>query len=368
MSSDPSSRRMIALLGRRDPPADGVEDYCAWLGRALAAHGWTLEPVRVPWAERGWIGALRWLRQQSGAWDGKWVLVQYTALSWSRRGFSIGLLAVLGVLRGRRASCAVVFHDAESYGGERLVDRLRRACQHWVMRIAYGWTARSILTLPIEMISWLPARPTKAVFIPVGANLPKRLTYAKAEPPAARAAKTVAVFGVNRGEHILPEVRDIAYAVNRARQRLPDLRLVVMGRHSEDARDALASALDGSNVNLSVLGLLPAEEISRELADADVLLFVRGQVSSRRGSAIAGIACGLPVIGYAGPETGFPISEAGVVLVPQGDREALAEALTRVLAEDGWRRELRERSLAAQEKYFSWEAIAGGFDGVLRDG
>ncbi len=32
------NRRAIALLGRRDSPTDGVEDYCIWLGRALEAH------------------------------------------------------------------------------------------------------------------------------------------------------------------------------------------------------------------------------------------------------------------------------------------------------------------------------------------
>ena len=49
------------------------------------------------------------------------------------------------------------------------------------------------------------------------------------------------------------------------------------------------------------------------------LLFVRGPISSRRGSALAGIACGLPIIALERSETGPPVAGAGVVPVPQDD-------------------------------------------------
>ena len=360
-----NDRHIVALLGRCDSPTDALEDYCSWLERALAAKGCALETMRVPWAERGWIGSLRWLGRQSAGWQNHWVLVQYTALSWSRRGFPFGLLRVLRMLSKRGARCVVVFHDPEAYSGDRFIDHLRRACQRSVMRLAYRSAERSIVTVPLDRVSWLPHNPTKAVFIPVGANLPEPRVEAQAETPATPATKTIAVFGVTGGEHILPEVRDIAYAANHVAQRLPDLRLVVLGRHSQDAREALTRALDGTRVQLSVLGLLPAEEVSQTLSRADALLFVRGQLSSQRGSAIAGIACGLPVVGYAGPQTGFPVTEAGVALVPQGDREALAGALARVLVDDTYRSQLRERSRRAYQAHFSWSAIASRYLGVL---
>ena len=56
--------KWIALLGRQDEPTDGVEDYCSFLGRALASQGIELEQVRVPWGELGWIGALRQLSRR----------------------------------------------------------------------------------------------------------------------------------------------------------------------------------------------------------------------------------------------------------------------------------------------------------------
>jgi glycosyltransferase involved in cell wall biosynthesis len=108
-----------------------------------------------------------------------------------------------------------------------------------------------------------------------------------------------------------------------------------------------------------------AEDLSRTLASADVLLFVRGQISSRRGSAIAGIACGLPIVCYAGTETGWPVTEAGIVAVPLGDREALSVGLERVLVDDELRSSLAERSRRAQEQYFSWRVVAARYADAL---
>jgi hypothetical protein len=67
------------------------------------------------------------------------------------------------------------------------------------------------------------------------------------------------------------------------------------------------------------------------------------------------------VVSYAWRETGPPITDAGVILVPSGDRDALAEGLTRVLADDAYRAQLRRRSLLARERHFSWDAIAAQY-------
>ncbi len=111
---------------------------------------------------------------------------------------------------------------------------------------------------------------------------------------------------------------------------------------------------------------MPAEAVERRLSQTDVLLFVRGGISSRRGSAIAGIICGLPLVSYSWRETAPPVTEAGVVLTPSGDREALADALAKVLADDVYRSQLRRRSIGAREKYFSWKAIAARYLEALR--
>ena len=120
-------------------------------------------------------------------------------------------------------------------------------------------------------------------------------------------------------------------------------------------------------MEFAALGVLPPEEVSRTLADSDALLFVRGQISTQRGSAIAGVACGLPLVAYSGPHTAHPITEAGVIQVPQGDRQELGKALVRVLTDEPLWQDLHQRSLRAQQKYFSWPVIAGRYSKVLSD-
>ena len=357
---------MVALLGRADAPTDGVEEYCRWLGRALGREDCLLELERVAWHERGWRKSLALLAGVSKSWRGRWVLVQYTALGWSRRGFPYRFLWVLRVLRRCGVRCVVVFHDAIPYPGTRRRDRIRRACQLWVMRTAYRWAERSVLTIPLDHVGWLPLQPTKAAFIPVGANLPPLATNGGGTQ-LAPTPKTVAVFGITGEPSTQTEVRDIGYALKRAKGKLGELRLLAVGRGSTEAGPALRRELDGSGVEVSVLGLLPPDEIAKTLAHADVLLFVRGDVSSRRGSALAGIACGLPIVGYAGPETGFPITEAGLELVPKGNLDLLSSALDNVLSDDRLRQDLHVRSLRAFAMYFSWDRIANQYLIVLRN-
>jgi glycosyltransferase involved in cell wall biosynthesis len=240
---------------------------------------------------------------------------------------------------------------------------IRRGCQQWILRTAYRRAERVVLNVPLDRVGWLPVDAAKAECIPVGANVP---VAAGGVPGAEHHGKTVAVFGVTGGDSGRREVDEIGRAVQSAAEAVPDLRLIVLGRGSKETEAALRKAVNGTRVDVSVLGLLPAEDVSGVLAGADVLLFVRGPLSSQRTSGIAGIACGLPLVGYAGPYTGPPVTEAGVVLVPWGDHAALASALRGVLADDALREHLRGRSLRAYRRYFSWDAIAGRYVEALR--
>jgi glycosyltransferase involved in cell wall biosynthesis len=357
--------RVVALLGKLETPTDGVQDYCHWLGIALARAGWEMDSEYLPWP-KGWAGAFAWLWRESKNWKGRWVCLQYTAFSWSRTGFSIGLVAALLVLRKRGARCAIVLHDPGPCAGNRWIDKLRRAVQVPVLKMAYHLADRSIFTIDLAKATWLNGKRDKAIFIPVGANLPGTTPI----PPvfeSPKDIKEISVFCFTGGSHARCEAEDIAYAVRQASRRAGPLRVVVLGRHADLGEGPLREALAGSGVEVEVHGVLPAEAIEQRLSQTDVQIFVRGGISTRRGSAIAGIACGLPVVSYAWRETGPPVTDAGVVLVPSGDREALAEELTRVLADDSFREQLRQRSLLAREKHFSWDAIATQFRSTLSD-
>jgi glycosyltransferase involved in cell wall biosynthesis len=355
----------VALLGRVDFPTDGIRDYCTFLGQALQRHDIVLSQVRVQWFEHGWIRALRQLSTECVEWRGKWVLVQYTALAWSRRGFPWGPLAALAILHRKGARVAVVFHDAIPFAGAGLYHRARTRFQIWVMRRLALHSDQAVSFLPIERMPWAHSDSLlgKFVTIPIGANLPEPEIGER--EPSARASDglTLAIFGVTAQDSgtLLGEVSDIAYVVKRAAKNASHFRLIVLGRGSSEAEHLLKNELQDLDIEISVLGLLPADRIAGILTAADAMLFVRGYVSGRRGTAIAGIVCGLPVVAYAGSETGFPVTEAGLELAPEGDREALASALTRVMTDKDFRQELRRRSVGARTEYFSWNKIAQQF-------
>jgi len=356
---------VIAVLGRRDQPTDGVEDYCTFLGQALAARGITMDIVRISPATGGRFTPLHKLWQLLRGQRGRWVLVQYTALAWSHRGFPWLFLFVLWLLRIRQARIAIVFHDPMAYQGRRLVDRVRRFCQLCVMRRGYGLTDKSIFPVPLEQVSWLPRNHCKAFFIPVGSNipaLPACRSLCNGRQPA-----TIAVFGVTGDGSIGNELSDIAFVARTAAERLQGIRLTTVGRGSKESEVRMRRVLEGRAVAFSALGVLPAVSVSKVLADAHVSLFVRGPISTQRTTAIASIACGTPLVAYSNSQLPKEFSQAGVVGVGLGDRKELAEATITILTDSKLRLELLHRNRIAFETYFSWEAIAARFTQIFAD-
>jgi glycosyltransferase involved in cell wall biosynthesis len=364
-----SAERVIALLGRRDEPTDAVEDYCRLLGNALQEHSFSVELRRVPWNEHGWPASLNALRLQAESWRDTWVLLQYTNLAWSSRGFPGRFLRVLRVLRKAGARIAIVFHDPEPFGGTRLIDRFRRTVQLRVMREAIAFSDRTVLTVPPARLSWLQDPPSTVSFIPVGANLP--LPLLEQDHDDVHDPLTIAVYGITGGAPGDRETDEIVRVVRHVATKVGKLRLLVFGRHAEVRENSLRAGLRNSDVEVRVEGVIDADTLVERFAASDVLLFLRGTISSRRGSAIAGIACGLPVIGLRGPETDAPITEAGVVLLEGGAseealRQQFGETLVEILSDSTYRRHLVARSRSAQENSLSWPAIALRFAEILR--
>jgi len=353
-----SPEQITLVLGRRDHPTDGVADYCEKLREAGAEHGLLFEIVQVGWAEKGWRRAFAELREAASAWRDRWVFLQYTTLAWSYRGFSFRAPRVLDLLRRAGARPGVVLHDCLPLAGKGIIGGVREYCHLHVLRQLYARSDLAILTVPMKKMSWLPLHREKAIFIPIGANCPEPAPGACS---GGRGKMTVAVYGVTGGNQTLPEVADISFALRRISPSARPMRLLVFGRGSCEAEPALRSALAGANIEIEVLGLVSPQQVTETLTQSDVLLFVRGHISSRRGSAIAGIACGLPIVCYSGRDTDWPITEAGVLAVPLGDREGLAAALENVLTDPLLRKTLSDRSRSAHERYFSWSIITATF-------
>ncbi|HZV60484.1 MAG TPA: glycosyltransferase [Candidatus Eremiobacteraceae bacterium] len=357
----------MAILGRREEPTDGVHDYCCYLRDALAKQGVNLALTQVRWAEIGRKASRQELLEAVKGKQNTFFLLQYTALSWSRRGFALPAVSVLKLLTKNGARCAVVFHDPDGYSGNRAVDRFRRGIQRYAMKRLMRLSDLAIFTLPRNKIPWLPADTQNFVFIPVGANLPapERAWEEKRRPTGSK--PIVAVFSLSDKPTLAKEVSQIARAVSNAAKQVGPLEVVVLGRNSESGGEDLRVALAGSRAEVRIVGVVPADEVVRILGASDVMLFARGPISSRRGSAIAGIACGLPVIAEEGSELAPPITEAGVVLVPEElVPEGFGTALVRVLNDQAYRASLAQRSRDAQSRYFSWSVIARQYAQAVR--
>jgi len=231
------------------------------------------------------------------------------------------------------------------------------------MRRALTLADFAVFTVPPEKLSWLAAVPPQAAFVPVGPNLPVPLaapTHSQQGP-----VPTIGVFSITGNEPGARETRVIIPAVRHAAEKLGNLRLSVFGRHAELREPELREGLRDLPVELSVEGVVEPAQVVQKISACDVLLFVRGSISSRRSSAIAGIACGLPVIAYSGSETAPPITDAGVVLVSPDQPDELNATLVRVLSDAAYRMDLATRSRAAYQTHFAWPAIAARIAALL---
>jgi len=362
-----AAQSWVALLGRGREDADGIQDYCAYLGEALARRGIELRPWRLDWQRLGSRGALDRLREESQSWNGRWVLIQYTALAFSSRGFALRALSVLRILRRNGVRCAVVFHDPARQSGSRFRDRIRGSIQEWIIRRLFQLADIGVFPDSLTAVPWLPKNCTKAVSIPIGANIPElphRRDFTRSEN---HGGKVVAVFCLSLDAVVSEELEDLFLAAKTARESGAKIRLIFLGRGTEEARVSISARFGALPIEVTILGLLEPECVADVLSAADAMLCVRGRLYPRRGSAVAGIACGLPILAYGGAAEGTPLAEAGVLLVPYRNAVALGQALARVVKDNALADELRCKSASAYKRYFSWDVIADSYEAALRD-
>lgn len=345
---------MIALLGREQHSVCGVRDYCEHLAVALAHRGVPLTLQHIAWPRRTWLRAFYDLLARPGGWRDERVLLQYTALSWSRFGVPLPFVVVALLLRLCGADLTVIFHDSLPHPGSLLRTRIRRRGQVAAMRTAYRIAARSVLTIPLRSAWWLP-NVKKAVTIPVGSNVAPSewLGPAGRLPPME---PVVAVFSVTPGKGAAHELHHIAQSIDIARASIAGVRVVFFGGGTGEIAKLIASRMTG--VPTEILGIIAPDRAHDVMLKARAALFVRGPITGGRTTAIAAIAAGTPLVGYAGNETGHPVTEAGVRLVSEGRAELLGKELTEVLCNNELWTELHRRSRAAVVSHFSWRAIA----------
>lgn len=212
-----------------------------------------------------------------------------------------------------------------------------------------------------------------AALIPIGSNIP---VASARDPQAVRArydipadAPLLTTFGLLNQSKGVETVID---ALALLRREGMDAHFLLIGagagindptnRATEAAVDRQCAAA-GLTAFVHRTGPLPAAEVAEALAASDVcVLPYRDGASPRRGSLLAALAQGIPVVTTTPAPAvydGLPAFRDGEVAccVPAADARAIAEAVRAILRDD--RRAARLRAgAAAYARRFTWPAIA----------
>jgi glycosyltransferase involved in cell wall biosynthesis len=349
-----TGERVTLMVGRAGGPTCGVTAYCHLLANAMRSAGTPTKVEIVHWHRRGWIHAHYNIARRR---DDETVIVQYTAFNWSTVGLPFRLLPLVWTLRAAGARVGIMFHDPDGQSGRSLQHKLRWWLQRSLMRALAASAHFTVHNVPIAFVDWLGS-PATAKYAPVGANVPSDTSR---RTPKECDELVIAVFAMSTGKAALNEVEDVAHVARSLSASLSErrVRFLVFGQGVDVVRETLIAKFAGlSNVRLDIRGVCTDLQLHECFAQSHVHLFVRGTMTTQRGSLMAGIAHGLPIVGYRGADTQHPLSEAGLLGVPRNDRTALAAAMVRVVSESLLWNTLHKRSVDAQYAYFSWESIA----------
>jgi glycosyltransferase involved in cell wall biosynthesis len=141
----------------------------------------------------------------------------------------------------------------------------------------------------------------------------------------------------------------------------PACRLLLLGHGSQQMYAKLIAAQINSPPGLAervhATGTMAAKDVSLHLSACDVLLqpFIDG-VSSRRGSVMAGLVHGVPIVTNNGRLTEPLWAESGAVaLAPGADAEALVKATLELLSDETSRRPLGDAGRELYNEHFTIE-------------
>lgn len=130
--------------------------------------------------------------------------------------------------------------------------------------------------------------------------------------------------------------------------------LLLIGQGSKALREELTRQHPRLAARLHALSGLAAADVARYISACDVMLqpYPDG-ISTRRTSAMAGLANGRPVVTTAGRLTEPLWAESGAVaLVPEGDAAAMAKAVRRLLGDAAERERLSAAARALYQSRF----------------
>lgn len=302
----------VILTGEYPPQRGGVADYTRLLAHGLAAHGdqvhvWApdcpgaspednVEIHRLP----GHYGpkALSILSRALDRMGGPFrLLVQYVPHAYGFKAMNVPFALWLAA---RKQKLWVMYHEV-AYP-IRKGQPLKHNALGVVTRGMASIVARKAERIFISIPGWeklLPKDPPKT-WLPVPSNIPTTVDPERVQQIRARYAAPGELLLGHFGTYGAELSQTLHSLLPKILERDSRRKLLLMGNGSGRFRQELADP--GHQVYAT--GALPGDELAAHLSACDLMIqpYPDG-VSSRRGSMMAGLALGLPIVTTEGPFT-----------------------------------------------------------------
>jgi polysaccharide biosynthesis protein PslF len=385
------ARRVLFVTGEYPPMQGGVGDYTRELARALVRQGHLVSVLtsdKGMWTEPGittfpTVGQWSW-----GLWprlakalresEADILHVQYQTAAYGMYP-AINLLPLRWRFNKRRPKTVITYHDLR----EPYLFPKAGPVRRWITYGPAHWYDAAILT-NVEDCSQFSKAKLPFHLIPIGSNISTNLPdhYDRAAWRARLGVTPqetlLCYFGflnASKGGETL--IRALWELISNNR----DVKLLMVGGQvgasdptNVDYLKHIKALVEELHLTSSVLwtGFVSDEEVSGDLVAADIaVLPYRDGASFRRGSFMAALSHGLPVISTEGPGT-IPLSSVpnmatsdlpclddcdNVLLVPPDDPGAVSRAVIRLMANPALRQRLAGNARILAEA-FGWDNIA----------
>jgi glycosyltransferase involved in cell wall biosynthesis len=339
----------IGLVGPLPPPEGGMANQCLQLSRLLAGEGIDVEVVRTNEPYRpAVIEKLRFARALFRLLPYAWRVWRMTGRVdavhvFANSGWAWHLCAAPAVLLSRLRGTPVIVNyrgGAADAFLERAPSRVRRTI-----------AAADALVVPSGFLEGVFARHgLRAVTIPNVVDL------ARFKPAPARGAHAAPHVIVTRNLEPLYDVPTALRALAIVARRFPGARMTVAGTGPERASLGRLAQELGIESRVRFAGRVDNAQIAGLYAEADVMVNP-STVDNMPISVLEAFASGVPVVSTnVGGVPFMARHEHTALLVPPRDPDAMAGAITRVLAESEIAQRLAANGLEEARRY-AWPAV-----------
>jgi glycosyltransferase involved in cell wall biosynthesis len=358
----PENMRWALITGEYPPQLGGVGDYTQLVARGLAdcgdeVHVWTpaaagrnghepgiaVHGLPGRFGPRSLVVLDRDLNRLPRPYR---VLVQYVPHAFGWKAMNVPFCGWL--LSRRRDGIWVMFHEvafpisARQTLAHNILGAVTRAMAWMAVRAAErsyvsipAWETLLRRMAPGRRIAWLPVFAN----VPVGPD-PGRVAAVRKRIASSPDGIVVGHFGTF-GPLIAPLLEEVLPSLLMADVKRAGL---LVGVGSEDFAAYLLSKHPQLAGRLHGTGALRSVDVAINLAATDVVVqpYPDG-ISTRRSSAMAGLALALPIVTTEGPLT-ESLWKGAVHLAPAGDPRSFVEAVEELLADTQRLNDLRQRA------------------------